>query len=59
MAEQPAAARSLHIRSLRPIVARHPVATFLLLVYGIIAGLAFLPPALTKPGLLPGGATLH
>ena len=59
MSERPAAARSLHIRSLRPIVVRHPVAAFLLLVYAIIARLAFLPPTLTQPGLLPAGATVH
>lgn len=48
----------LHAPSLRPLVRRHPVAAYLLLVYGTITVLA-LVPALTKPGLLPGEAALH
>lgn len=48
----------LHIPSLRPVVIRHPVAAFLVLVYGTITVLP-LVPWLTEPGLLPGGATLH
>ena len=50
--------RQLHVSWLRPLVTRHPVATFLLLVYATITVLAFVP-VLTEPGLLPGGATLH
>jgi hypothetical protein len=38
---------------MRPLVSRHPVAAFLVLVYGTITVLAFVP------ALLPGGATLH
>jgi membrane protease YdiL (CAAX protease family) len=58
MSDRTAARRPPRPRSLRPVVARHPVAAFLVLVYGIIAGLAVVS-ALTGPGLLPGGATLH
>ena len=38
---------------------RHPIATFLVLVYATTTALVFLPKELTEPGLLPGGATPH
>jgi membrane protease YdiL (CAAX protease family) len=42
-----------HGQRLRPLVTHHPVAAFLLLVYGTTTVLALVP------ALLPGGATLH
>ena len=38
---------------------RHPIATFLMLVYATTMALVFVPKGLTEPGLLPGGATPH
>jgi uncharacterized protein len=38
---------------------RHPIATFLVLVYATTTALVFVPKELTEPGLLPGGATPH
>jgi uncharacterized protein len=38
---------------------RHPIATFLVLVYATTAALVFVPRVLTEPGMLPGGATPH
>src|SRR5215213_6940532 len=38
---------------------RHPIATFLVLVYATPTALVFVPKELTEPGLLPGGATPH
>jgi hypothetical protein len=38
---------------------RHPIATFLVLVYATTTALVFVPKELTEPGLLPGGATSH
>jgi hypothetical protein len=40
-------------------MARHPMTTFLVLVYVTSTALVFVPRALTEPGLLPGGATPH
>jgi hypothetical protein len=45
--------------SLRSWMARHPMTTFLVLVYVTTTALVFVPTALTEPGLLPGGATPH
>jgi hypothetical protein len=38
---------------------RHPIATFLVLVYATTTALVCVPKELTEPGLLPGGATPH
>jgi membrane protease YdiL (CAAX protease family) len=42
---------------LRSWIVRHPIVTFLVLVYATTTALVFVPKALTEPGLLPGGAT--
>jgi uncharacterized protein len=47
------------VSPLRSWIARHPIATFLVLVYATTTALVFVPKALTEPGLLPGGATPH
>jgi membrane protease YdiL (CAAX protease family) len=44
---------------LRFWIIRHPIVTFLVLVYATTTALVFVPKALTEPGLLPGGATPH
>jgi uncharacterized protein len=44
---------------LRSWIVRHPIATFLVLVYATTTALVFVPKGLTEPGLLPGGATPH
>jgi uncharacterized protein len=44
---------------LRSWIVRHPIATFLVLVYATTTVLVFVPKGLTEPGLLPGGATPH
>src|SRR5215210_7714733 len=44
---------------LRSWIVRHPIATFLVLVYATTTALVFVPKVLTEPGLLPGGATPH
>jgi uncharacterized protein len=49
----------LFIRSLRSWIIQHPITSFLILAYATTAALAFVPKALTEPGLLPGGATPH
>jgi hypothetical protein len=38
---------------------RHPIATFLVLVYATTTALVLVSKGLTEPGLLPGGATPH
>jgi membrane protease YdiL (CAAX protease family) len=43
----------------RSWIVRHPIATFLVLVYATTTALVFVPRGLTEPGLLPGGATPH
>jgi len=58
MSDSAAPPRPPRLPSLRLAVTRHPISAFLVLVYTITTGLAFVP-ALTEPGLLPGGATLH
>jgi uncharacterized protein len=47
------------ISPLRSWIVRHPIATFLVLVYATTTALVFVPKGLTEPGLLPGGATPH
>jgi membrane protease YdiL (CAAX protease family) len=47
------------ISPLRSWIVRHPIATFLVLVYATTTALVFVPQGLTEPGLLPGGATPH
>jgi uncharacterized protein len=49
--------RPRRLPRLRRVVARHPIAAFLVLVYVFSTGLA-LVPVFTEPGLLPGGRTL-
>ena len=47
------------VSPLRSWIIKHPIASFLVLVYVTNAALVFVPGALTQPGLLPGGATPH
>jgi uncharacterized protein len=47
------------VSPLRSWIIRHPIATFLVLVYATTTALVFVPQGLTEPGLLPGGATPH
>jgi uncharacterized protein len=47
------------ISPLRSWIVRHPISTFLVLVYTTTTALVFVPKGLTEPGLLPGGATPH
>jgi uncharacterized protein len=59
MAEQiKQAPRTDHSR-VRSWMIRHPIATFLVLVYATTTALVFVPRVLTEPGMLPGGATPH
>ena len=59
MAEQIEQAPRTDVSRVRAWVVRHPIATFLVLVYATTTALVFVPRALTEPGLLPGGATPH
>ena len=59
MAERSADVRAADVSPLRLWINRHPIATFLVLVYATTTALVFVPRILTEPGLLPGGATLH
>jgi uncharacterized protein len=59
MAEQTEQAARTDVSPLRSWIIRHPIATFLVLVYATTTALVFVPQALTEPGLLPGGATPH
>src|SRR4249920_3464699 len=59
MAEQTEQAPRTDVTPLRSWIIRHPIATFLVLVYATTTALVFVPRALTQPGLLPGGATPH
>jgi membrane protease YdiL (CAAX protease family) len=59
MAERSADVRAADASPLRSWINRHPIATFLVLVYATTAALVFVPRVLTEPGLLPGGATPH
>jgi uncharacterized protein len=59
MAERSADVRAADASPLRSWINRHPIATFLVLVYATTTALVFVPRVLTEPGLLPGGATPH
>ena len=59
MAGQTEQAARTDVSPLRSWIVRHPIATFLVLVYATITALVFVPKGLTEPGLLPGGATPH
>ena len=59
MAEPASAIGAADISPLRSWSVRHPIATFLVLVYATTTALVFVPKELTEPGLLPGGATPH
>jgi membrane protease YdiL (CAAX protease family) len=59
MAGQTEHAARTDISPLRSWIVRHPIATFLVLVYATTTALVFVPEGLTEPGLLPGGATPH
>ena len=59
MAERSADVRPAAVSPLRSWINRHPIATFLVLVYATTTALVFVPRILTEPGLLPGGATPH
>jgi uncharacterized protein len=59
MAEKTEQAAGTDFSPLRSWIIRHPIATFLVLVYATTTALVFVPRALTEPGLLPGGATPH
>jgi hypothetical protein len=59
MAEPAAEVGAADVSPLRSWIVRHPIATFLVLVYATTTALVFVPKGLTEPGLLPGGATPH
>jgi uncharacterized protein len=59
MAGQPEHAARTDVSPLRSWIVRHPIASFLVLVYATTTALVFVPEGLTEPGLLPGGATPH
>lgn len=59
MAGQTVHAGRTDISPLRSWIVRHPITTFLVLVYVTTAALVFVPKGLTEPGFLPGGATPH
>jgi hypothetical protein len=59
MAEQTEQAARTDVSPLRSWIIKHPIATFLVLVYATTTALVLVPRALTEPGLLPGGATPH
>jgi CAAX protease family protein len=59
MAEQTEQAARTDVSPLRSWIIKHPIATFLVLVYATTTALVFVPRALTEPGMLPGGATPH
>jgi hypothetical protein len=59
MAERSADVRAADPSPLRLWINRHPIATFLVLVYATTTALIFVPRVLTEPGVLPGGATPH
>jgi uncharacterized protein len=59
MAERSADVRAADASPVRSWINRHPIATFLVLVYATTTALVFVPRAFTEPGLLPGGATPH
>ena len=59
MAEQIEQAPRTDPSRVRSWMIRHPIATFLVLVYATTTALVFVPRVLTEPGMLPGGATPH
>jgi CAAX protease family protein len=59
MAERTEQAARTDVSRLQSWIIRHPIATFLVLVYATTTALVFVPRALTEPGLLPGGAIPH
>jgi hypothetical protein len=59
MAEPAADVGAAALSPLRSWIVRHPIATFLVLVYATTTALVIVPKGLTEPGLLPGGATPH
>jgi uncharacterized protein len=59
MAEPAADVGAADVSPLRSWILRHPITTFLVLVYAMTTALVFVPKGLTEPGLLPGGATPH
>jgi membrane protease YdiL (CAAX protease family) len=59
VAERAAGVGAADASPLRSWIGRHPIATFLVLVYATTAALVFVPNGLTEPGLLPGAATPH
>lgn len=50
--------RAVHHSAVRRLIARHPVATFLLLMMAMSTAVAAVP-ALTRPGTLPSGLALY
>jgi hypothetical protein len=54
MAGQTEQAARTDISPLRLWIVRHPIATFLVLVYATTTALIFVPNGLAEPGLLPG-----
>lgn len=59
MTEQTEQAARTDVSPLRSWIIRHPILTFLVLVYATTTALVFVPRGPTEPGLLPGGATPH
>ena len=59
MADQIAHTARTDVSPLRSWIIRHPIVTFLVLMYVMTTTLVFVPKALTEPRLLPGGATPH
>jgi CAAX protease family protein len=59
VAEPAADVGAADVSPLRLWILRHPIVTFLVLVYATTTALVFVPKGLTEPGLLPGGATPH
>jgi hypothetical protein len=54
MAGQTEQAARTDISPLRLWIVRHPIATFLVLVYATTTAFIFVPNVLAEPGLLPG-----
>ena len=59
MAGQTEHAARTDVSPFRSWIVRHPIATFLVLVYATTTALVFVPKGLAEPGYLPGGATPH
>jgi membrane protease YdiL (CAAX protease family) len=54
VAEPAAEVGAADMSPLRSWIVRHPIATFLVLVYATTMAFVFVPKGLTEPGLLPG-----